>query len=102
MIGLTFLLGVATLGLLTPLRAVLDQAVDDHLIASSPLDRIKVSRLVDRKRKSTYEVDPFTLDEINALLRAARENRPEWEPYWQFAFFSGLRTSELYGALTRR
>jgi len=83
---------------LTPLRAVFDQAVDDGELERSPLDVIKVKRLVDRGRRSDYEVDPYSREEINTLLALCRERRPAWAPYWQFAFFSGLRTSELFAA----
>tara|TARA_R110000824_G_scaffold163974_4_gene339964 strand:- start:1342 stop:2445 length:1104 start_codon:yes stop_codon:yes gene_type:complete len=82
---------------LTPLRAVLDQALADRVIETNPVNGIKVSRLVSRARRSTYEVDPFSTEEILELLKVADEFRPGWSPYWQFAFFSGIRTSEQYG-----
>lgn len=82
---------------LTPLRAIFDQAVEDHLVERNPLDRIKVRKLVTR-RKSNYKVDPYSLEEIETILKVASEQRPEWRPYWQFAFSSGLRTSEQYAS----
>ncbi len=84
---------------LTPLRAIFDQAVEDHEIARNPLDTIKPKRLVDRSKRSTYVVDPYNRSEITALLEKCRERRPQWAPYWQFAFYSGLRTSEQFGAV---
>ncbi|NHO86603.1 tyrosine-type recombinase/integrase [Pseudoteredinibacter isoporae] len=83
---------------LTPLRAVLDQALNDDIIERNPLDKIKVSKLVSRSQsKSNYKVDPFTQQEIDRVLRAAKENDPRVANFLQFAFFTGLRTSELFG-----
>jgi len=85
---------------LTPLRAVLDQALNDDIIAKNPLDKIKVSKLVSRHQARTdYEVDPFTEDEIKAVLVIALEYDPRIRNLLQFAFYSGLRTSELFGLM---
>ena len=43
--------------------------------------------------KSDYKVDPFDRDEINAILEAA--HHLQIRNLFQFAFFTGLRTSEL-------
>ncbi|MEA1891039.1 MAG: tyrosine-type recombinase/integrase [Pseudomonadota bacterium] len=83
---------------LTPLRAVLDQALNDDIIDRNPLDKIKVSKLVSRNQtKTDYMVDPFTDDEIRAVLTAASEYDPRIRNLLQFAFYTGLRTSELFG-----
>ncbi|HEC29745.1 MAG TPA: hypothetical protein ENI65_09195 [Gammaproteobacteria bacterium] len=83
---------------LTPLRAVLDQALNDDLIDRNPLDKIKVSKLVSRKQaKTDYMVDPFSNDEIKAVLAVAKEYDPRIRNLLQFAFYTGLRTSELFG-----
>jgi len=83
---------------LTPLHAVLEQAVIDNIIQSNPLDKIKVAKLVKHdKKRSEYEVDPFSLDEIEIFLNTAKDIRSGWVNYFQFAFYTGLRTSELYG-----
>lgn len=83
---------------LTPLRAILDQALNDDIIDRNPLDKIKVSKLVSRKQgKTDYMVDPFTDDEIKAVLIAAKDYDPRIQNLVQFAFYTGLRTSELFG-----
>ncbi len=83
---------------LTPLRAVLDRALNDDIIDRNPLDKIKVSKLVDRNQaKTDYEVDPFTTTEINKVLQSALNYDPRICNLLKFAFFSGLRTSELFG-----
>ncbi|MEW8232488.1 MAG: tyrosine-type recombinase/integrase [Candidatus Thiodiazotropha endolucinida] len=83
---------------LTPLRAILDQALNDDIIDKNPLDKIKVSKLVSRTQaKTDYVVDPFTEDEIKAVLFAAKEYDPRIRNLLQFAFYTGLRTSELFG-----
>ncbi|MEW8024887.1 MAG: tyrosine-type recombinase/integrase [Candidatus Thiodiazotropha sp.] len=85
---------------LTPLRAVLDRALNDDIIDRNPLDKIKVSKLVSRHQaKTDYEVDPFTEDEIKAVLEVAHEYDPRIQNLLQFAFYSGLRTSELFGLM---
>ncbi|PUB81668.1 MAG: site-specific integrase [gamma proteobacterium symbiont of Ctena orbiculata] len=83
---------------LTPLRAILDLALNDDIIDKNPLDKIKVSKLVSRTQaKTDYMVDPFTEDEIKAVLAAAKEYDPRIRNLLQFAFYTGLRTSELFG-----
>ena len=85
---------------LTPLRAVLDRALNDDIIDRNPLDKIKVSKLVSRHQARTdYEVDPFTEDEIKAVLEVAVDYDPRVRNLLQFAFYSGLRTSELFGLM---
>jgi integrase len=85
---------------LTPLRAVLDRALNDDLIDGNPLDKIKVSKLVSRHQSRTnYEVDPFKYDEIKVVLAIAFEYDPRIRNLLQFAFYSGLRTSELFGLM---
>ena len=79
--------------ILTPLRNTLDQALNDGMITSNPLDRLVLSKLVDKKtRSSNWEVDPFNQDEIKAILSEAKDQARN---LFQFAFYSGLRTSEL-------
>ena len=80
--------------ILTPLRAVLDDAVNDDVIKTNPLDRVALDRLLAKTAKrSTYEVDPFSAKEMAAILEHAAE--PQERNLIQFAFWSGLRTSEL-------
>ncbi|HFK5877764.1 site-specific integrase [Legionella pneumophila serogroup 1] len=79
--------------ILTPLRNTLDQALNDGMITSNPLDRLVLSKLVDKKtRNSNWEVDPFNQEEIKAILSTAKDQSRN---LFQFAFYSGLRTSEL-------
>lgn len=78
---------------LTPLRCVLDDAVNDDLIARNPMDRIVLDKLLStQSREKTSDVDPFSPDEIDAILGACDG---EMRNLFQFAFFTGLRTSEL-------
>ncbi len=79
--------------ILTPLRNMLDQALNDGIIERNPLDKLVLSKLINRKTsKSSWEVDPFDHDEIKAILKAAKGQARN---LFQFAFFAGLRTSEL-------
>ena len=85
----------ATRNILTPLRAVLNEAVNDDVIIKSPLDRVVLNKLLDKDIcQSDYVPDPFNRQEIQALLRVAEGQIKNWV---QFAFFTGLRPSELIG-----
>ncbi|HEX7641964.1 MAG TPA: site-specific integrase [Burkholderiaceae bacterium] len=78
---------------ITPLRSVLDDALNDEMIPYNPLDKIALKKLLTRTSiKSTYEVDPFDAAEKDAILAAASGQARN---LFQFAFWSGLRTSEL-------
>jgi integrase len=78
------------------LRSVLNDAVEDGLIDQNPLDRIALNKVMARTaKKSDYEVDPFDQAEREAILGAAAKRHPQAKHLFQFAFWSGLRTSEL-------
>ena len=80
--------------LLIPLRAIIDQALNDEHIKSNPLDKIVISKLLNKQTsKSDFKVDPFDRNEVNTILEAA--HHPQIKNLFQFAFFTGLRTSEL-------
>jgi len=79
--------------ILTPLRAILEQAVNDEFIQANPLDKVILNKLLNREtRQSTFVVDPCDKYEIQAILKTAQG---QVRNLFQFAFFSGLRTSEL-------
>jgi integrase len=78
---------------LTPLRSIFDDALNDELIPYNPLDKIALKKLISRTAtKSEYEVDPFDADEKTVILTAATG---QVKNLFQFALWSGLRTSEL-------
>jgi len=79
--------------IISPLRSVLDDAMNDELIEHNPLDKIALKKLLTRTtKKSEYEVDPFDDAEKKIILAAAEGQAKN---LFQFAFWSGLRTSEL-------
>lgn len=79
--------------LLTPLRSVFEDALNDDLIQFDPFERIALTKLLKQTSKaSEYEVDPFTADERDQLIKAARPD--EW-PMLQFWMATGLRPGEL-------
>ncbi len=79
--------------ILIPLRNMLDQALNDGLIEKNPLDKIVLSKLLNKETsKSDWEVDPFDKEEIKIILTEATGQSRN---LFQFAFFTGLRTSEL-------
>lgn len=78
---------------LTPLRSMLDDAVNDELIEFNPLDRIALKKLLRQtSKKSVYEVDPFDMDEVAALLKSCRIDEREMVQFW---LETGLRPGEL-------
>ena len=78
--------------MLIPFRSVLDQAVNDDLIDSSPLDRVKLRKVLSRDAyEKTPTADPFSADEIKKILTVADE---QLRNVWLFAFATGMRPSE--------
>ena len=71
---------------LIPLRGICADAFADALIERDPMARIR--NLSHRPP----EPDPFTLEEVRKILDAAKG---QVRNFFQFAFFTGLRTSEL-------
>ncbi len=79
--------------MLTPLRSVFEDALNDELIDFNPFDRIALAKLIRQTAKaSDYVVNPFTAAERAALLDACR---PDERPMLQFWFATGLRPGEL-------
>lgn len=77
--------------LLIPLRAIFADAVADEHIETDPFLGWRYRRKYNAKDD---EIDPFTPDEIKRILAAA-ESPVRY--LFQFAFSTGLRTSELIG-----
>jgi integrase len=83
----------AARNMLTPLRSVFEDALNDELIEFNPFDRIALGKLLRQTTKSSdYEVDPFTAAERECLLEQARADE---RPMLQFWFNTGLRPGEL-------
>ena len=72
--------------ILTPLRQMFDELYHDEIIDKNPLQRVK------NLPNKTREPEPFTQDEIAIILN---ELTGQAKNLIQFAFYSGLRTSEL-------
>lgn len=79
--------------LLTPLRSVFEDALNDELIAGNPFDKIALNKLLRQTTKASgYEVDPFSADERATILGQAR---PDEAPMVRFWLNTGLRPGEL-------
>lgn len=78
---------------LTPLRGVFQSAVEARLINDNPLNLIK------NKKVQIDLPDPFTRDEMNALLSWLNTNMQGEDRlyywYYELAFWSGMRPSEM-------
>ena len=78
---------------LTPLRSMLDDAVNDELLEFNPLDRIALKKLLRQtSAKSDYEVDPFNHEEVAAVLKACRSDERHMIQFW---INTGLRPGEM-------
>lgn len=73
------------------LRIAMQDALDDDLIEANPLYGWKFAR--KEAPKPADDVDPFTAEEQAAILAECRD--PQHRNLFRFAFWSGLRTSEL-------
>jgi integrase len=79
--------------MLTPLRSVFEDALNDGLIEFDPFDRIALAKLIRQTSKaSDYVIQPFTQAERATLLQACRND--EW-PTIQYWLNTGLRPGEL-------
>jgi integrase len=79
--------------LLTPLRSVFEDALNDEIITSNPFDRIALNKLLRQTTKSSdYAVDPFSADERMELLRHARADEHPMLAFW---LATGLRPGEM-------
>lgn len=76
--------------MLSPLRIALDEAKEDELITSNPLFEWSYQKKEKLKRED--DVDPFTAEEQRAILAHLDGGGRN---FIQFAFWTGLRTSEL-------
>lgn len=72
--------------ILIPLRQMFDDLYHDEIIDKNPLTRVKNLSL------QTREPQPFTPDEVTSILN---ELQGDERNLIQFAFWTGLRTSEL-------
>lgn len=76
--------------ILTPLRGVFELALRDGLISDSP------ARHLRNRRMQKDPPDPFERAEMERILDGfARQEHQAMRNYFEFAFTSGLRTSEL-------
>ena len=84
---------------LGPLRKAIKVALSDDIIQKNPFDNIIVAELVSHDQlKTNYIADPFSQDEIDRILIAAENIYGSLiKNFIQFAIYSGLRTSELFG-----
>jgi len=93
-----------TRNVLIPLSEVLEEAARTGIIPRNPLRDVRIKAHsgsqeinedeIEAEIEDEDNVDPFTLSEINAILASAMET-PQFYNLVQFAFWTGLRTSEL-------
>lgn len=74
---------------ISPLRMVFEAADDDEIIDRNPARRLKSMKHVSPLP------DPFEQDEVTQILAQIKKRGEQYLNYFQFAFYSGLRTSEM-------
>lgn len=74
--------------ILTVIRQPFELAFIDGLIDTNPAARLKAAKV------QSEQPDPFTLEEAEAILENLKDE-PVFQNYFELAFFTGLRTSEL-------
>lgn len=77
--------------ILSVLRTAFDDAVEDELLDVNPLAGKKMRRKGDTRPKKD-EIDPFSADERATIVETAKGQERN---FIQFAFWTGLRISEL-------
>jgi integrase len=86
-----------TIGIIRTLSTVLSEAVEDEKLAANPA--LRPGRLRRRMRDPNalqkVPVDPYTREEVDALLTTAREYFPAWYVFLRCAIRSGMRLGEL-------
>lgn len=70
------------------LMQIFKRAYQDEVIHKNPAERIQ------RYKQEAKEPHPFSTQEINKILSALE---PPYKQFFQFAFYTGLRTGELLG-----
>lgn len=75
--------------ILIPLRQVMEMATLDGVITANPTDRIKNGKVQKRPP------DPLTAEEVQLVLSHMGKYHPQIVNYFEFAFFSGMRPSEV-------
>ncbi|WP_052247459.1 tyrosine recombinase XerC [Alteromonas macleodii] len=70
------------------LKQIYVRAYNDEVIDRNP------TLLIERYKQTHYEPTPFTNDEIDRIIT---ELQQPYREFFQFAFFTGLRTGELLG-----
>ena len=77
---------------LIPLRGVFEIALDDKVIETNPVEKIK------NTKHQAPPPDPFSREEMEQLLTWLYKNKQDAPVYWlyfEIAFWTGMRTGEL-------
>ncbi|SIR65466.1 integrase [Aeromonas sp. RU39B] len=80
------------------LRSAIDEAVTDGLLAANPVSLVTVARYLDVDSvpdRGAKDVDPFTPEEVSAILSTASGINEQWANLFRFAFATGMRPSEV-------
>ncbi|MDD3266518.1 MAG: tyrosine-type recombinase/integrase [Burkholderiales bacterium] len=80
--------------ILIPMRIIMKKAKRNGVITENPFDNIDDDVRLTCANKSSYEVKPFSLEEINLILEAC--NHLSVKNLIQTGFWTGMRIGELF------
>ena len=80
-------------GIARTLSTILSQAVEDELLPANPA--LRLGRYLRSADDPEPEIDPFTREDVAALLVVARQKLPEWYAWLLCGLRTGMRAGEL-------
>ncbi len=80
---------------LVPLRVIFNKALEEEIVASSPVANVRLGR--GRRGKDRQILNTLTVEELHNLLETIREHYPDWYPLFYTLAHTGLRFSEAVG-----
>ena len=81
-------------GIIRPLRPIFKRAKKQNIIKINPLDEIDNDLYLTNTTTSDYEVQPFSLDEIQKILDNCKHNAIK--NFIKFGFWTGMRIGEIF------
>lgn len=81
---------------LLPLQLMIADMIEDGELKIDPLATINLKKILDKKKSSEYEVNPFQWAERDRILPAARARNESYECMIDFWWWTGLRSGEMF------
>ena len=72
---------------------IFNEAIEDEVISTNPSHGIKLGTKAERSTR-TPKIEPLSVDEVNVLIAAYRQHKPEYQPLIQLLVSTGMRIGE--------